>query len=127
MSLAAYEIGRRGLLSIAAAPWLSRREAFEIIGGQLAASVALGASGLHASARLLAPQSPWGLPLSTVALVLVLPASAATIALFPAPNAATDVIHAVKMGYPAAWTCLLVAAATALATRRVQKEPSSPR
>jgi hypothetical protein len=118
VSLGAYELGRRGLLAIPAVAWLSRREAFEVITLRLAMAVALAASGLHAATRLLAPQSPWGLVLSTVALALVLPASAATIALLPAPNGSTDLIHAVKMGYPPAWTCLLLALATAASTRR---------
>jgi hypothetical protein len=118
VSLAAYEIGRRCMLSLPAVAWLSQREAFEHIAIPGAAAYALATGGLHGAARIIARQSPWGLVLTAEALLLVLPASAATIHFLPAPDGSTDLIHAVKVGYPAAWTCLLVAAATAAATRR---------
>lgn len=60
--------------------------------------------------------------LELLALALVLPASLLTIALFPALRGQTDLVHAVKMGYPAGWTPLLLGAASFLALGRAPAE-----
>lgn len=67
--------------------------------------------------RLLGPVSRCTALYAAAAFVLAVPASLMTIHLLPALNGARDYIHAVKMGYPAFWTVVLLSGAVALGRR----------
>jgi len=94
-------------------PW----EALEWL-AVLPIAIVLARSVIHASvSRLLGETSRWTTLYVAAAFVLVVPASRLTIQLFPALNRFTDFIPAVKMGYPAFWTVVLVSGAVALGRR----------
>jgi hypothetical protein len=83
-------------------------------------------TGLTAAAgRWLAPVHVWTAAAVAVALILVLPLSFATVAVFPALNGSTDEVHAVKMGYPVLWTALLVPLALWLGRKRRHSSSAS--
>jgi hypothetical protein len=73
-----------------------------------AAGLAVSVGLTAAAGRWLAPVHVWTVVAIIAALILVLPLSFMTIAVFPALNGDTDDIHAIKMGYPVLWTALLV-------------------
>jgi hypothetical protein len=73
-----------------------------------------------AANRFLAPVRRWTVLLLAVALLLAVPLSLVTIAIFPALNGSDDAIHAVKMRYPVFWTALLVPLALRLGRRARQ-------
>jgi len=96
------------------APW----EALEQL-AVLPIAILLASAVIHASvSRLLGETSRWTTLYVAAAFVLVVPASLLTIQLLPALNRFTDYIHAVKMGYPAFWTVVLVSGAVALGRHR---------
>ncbi|HLK90876.1 MAG TPA: hypothetical protein VKZ18_13345 [Polyangia bacterium] len=119
--LAAFALGRAGVYALfepGHLPPAGRAPAFEAMELTLLALVG-AAVGLWASVRaLLRPLTRWAVAYLALAIVLVLPASVATIRLVPALNGSQDFVHAVKMGYPVFWTVVLVAAAVAVAVKR---------
>jgi membrane protein YdbS with pleckstrin-like domain len=81
-------------------------------------AILLAAGVVHLSVSgFLGRVSRWTVLYVAAAFVLVVLASLLTIQLFPALNRFTDFIHAVKMGYPAFWTVVLVSGAVALGRR----------
>jgi hypothetical protein len=81
-------------------------------------SAVLAAAGIYAAVRFfLRPLTAWTILYLVVGIGLVVPASMLTIHLFPALYGYTDHVHAVKMGYPAFWVVVLLAAAVALGAR----------
>lgn len=84
-------------------------------------SAVLAGAGIYATARFfLRPLTAWTILYLVVGIGLVVPASMLTIHVFPALYGYTDHIHAVKMGYPAFWVVVLIAAAVALGARNTR-------
>lgn len=83
-------------------------------------SIALCAVGVYfAIDRLLLRLRAWSIALFAAALILVMPASWLLLQVLPA-HGYTDVIHAIKSGYPMLWSNLLMASAAAIAARRAR-------
>lgn len=110
-----------GVVITVIAFFLARRSAFELFSGATTASIgvmAFATLALTATAvsvgltiagnRWLSKLHRWTAGLLILGLVLTLPMSYVTIRLLPALNGSTDMVHAVKMGYPVFWTVILV-------------------
>lgn len=96
------------------------RELSLLLGVPLA--ILLASLGLFLISRLFLPRmSWWTVLLLLLGLVLIIPASLATIRFLPAINGQTDDIHAIKMGYPAFWAVVLVGTAVMLGRKITKK------
>jgi hypothetical protein len=81
-------------------------------------SILLASVGFHMFTRwTLVPISHWSIVLIAVALLVTPVLSMATVQVLPALHGQTDLVHAVKMGYPTFWVTILLPAATELALR----------
>jgi len=120
-----------GFVTALAAFVLERATAFELFSGGAPSGLTARVAGTFLLGTALVPTlfplisnrwlnaTHWRAPLYlVVALLFVLPLSFATIRLLPALNGSTDEIHALKMGYPAFWTALLVPLALWLGKRK---------
>ncbi len=92
-------------------------------------AVLLTVGGLHVFSRafLVARLSRWNLVFLFCALALVPLLSDFTIVAIPSIHGHTDGIHAVKMGYPAFWSAVLLALSTELSLRVTPRHPASRR
>lgn len=127
LAFASFELGRgalyglygRGQVLVAMLdPGLWERQRAALLAALIGAA-ALTAVGFTLALRWLAAPVGWKLAaLYLLALALVLPASLLTIGLFPALGGQTDLVHAIKMGYAAGWTPVLLGAASILGCPR---------
>ncbi len=109
LGLLAFAIARNGHLETAryalhTGSGLLFRFSAEVGGAWVLAAFGVSLLGRHC---LGLPSRPSG-PAYSLAIALVPLFSVATIHLLPAPNGATDYVHAVKVGYPAFWTPVLM-------------------
>jgi hypothetical protein len=115
LTTGAFAAGRQAMFEIGTAWVFPYYDPFVTLA---AAGLAVSAGLMAAASRWLAPVHVWTVVTIFVALVLVLPLSFMTVAVFPALNGSTNDLHAIKMGYPVLWTALLVPLALHLGRKR---------
>lgn len=106
--VAAFVVGRTALFQLFGPthlpPLLGPLWPLALLGAGLAPSIGLAILADRWLVRL----RWWTGAAVAVAIAAAIGLAFATIGVFPAPNGSTDMIHAVKMGYPIFWSALLV-------------------